>query len=72
VLDTVRLYVDATVAVALMTTFGIVAGFVAAAMTGNHMHIVLAAGAAFALTGVALTVRLWRMTRRPAPPAPAV
>lgn len=71
-LDTVRRYIDAAVAVAVMATLGIISGFVAAGLTGDRMLAFLTALAAFALTGVVLMVRLWRMTRKPIlPPGPA-
>jgi len=71
--DTIRRYVDATVAVAVMALLGIMSGVVAAGLTGDSKLTVLAAVVAFVLTGVVLMVRLWRMTRRPVlPPGPAV
>ena len=69
VIDTVQRYIDATIAVAIMATLGIISGFVAAALTGDRMLAFLTAGAAFALTGLVLMVRVWRMTRRPVLPA---
>jgi hypothetical protein len=68
-LDTVRLYVEATVAVAIMAMFAIISGFAAAGLTGDRQLALLVAAVAFVLAGIALTVRLWRMTRTPIPPA---
>jgi hypothetical protein len=67
-LDNVRRYIDATVAVATMATFGIISGFVAAGVTGDRTVAFLTAVVAFALTGAVLMVRLWRLTRIPLPP----
>ena len=70
-LDTVRLYFDATVALAIMATLGVIAGFVAFAVTGDRTLAMLATAAVFAVTGMLLTIRLWRITRNPtlSPPA---
>jgi hypothetical protein len=67
-LDTIRLYFEATVAVAIMAMFAIISGLTSAALTGDRRLSFLVAGVAFVLTGIALTVRLWRMTRTPIPP----
>lgn len=67
-LDTVRLYIDATVAVATMATLGFIAGLVAYGITGDGTLIILAAIAVFALTGAVLMIRLWRTNRKPALP----
>lgn len=64
-LGTARLYFDATLALAMMATFGVIAGFLVAAATGDRTMAFLVTAAVFALTGVALTVRLWRITRKP-------
>ena len=70
-LSTARLYFDATVALAIMATFGVVAGFIAFAATGDRTLAMLATAAVFAVTGMLLTIRLWRLTRNPtlSPPA---
>ena len=70
-LDTARLYFDATVALAIMATFGVVAGFIAFAATGDRTLAMLATAAVFAVTGMLLTIRLWRITRNPPPAEPA-
>ena len=67
-LDTVRHYFEATVAVAIMVVLAIISGFAAAGLTGDRWLAILVAAAAFVLTGIVLTVRLWRMTRTPIPP----
>jgi len=68
VLDTARLFFDATVALAIMATLAIISGFAAAAITGDRMLVVLAAGCVFTLTGAIVMVRLWRMTQKPVAP----
>ena len=67
-LDTVRLYFEATVEVAIMAMFAIISGFVSAGLTGDRRLAFLVAAVAFVLTGIVLTVRLWHMTRTPIPP----
>ena len=65
--DTVRLFFDATVALAIMATFAAISALAAAAATDDRTLVVLAAGCVFALTGAALMVRLWRMTPKAIP-----
>ena len=67
-LDTVRLYLDATLAVAFMAVLGIISGFIADGVTGDRVLALIVAGAVFLLTGAILIVRLWRITQRPALP----
>lgn len=67
-LDTVRLYMDATLAVAVMALMGIIAGFAAAAITGDRMTVIVTTAVVFALTGAVLVFRLWRNTRKPVLP----
>ena len=67
-LDTIRLYFDATLAVAIMVTLGVIAGFVAAALTDDRALILATVVVVFGLTGAALLVRLWLMMYRPAAP----
>jgi hypothetical protein len=64
--STARLYFDATVALAIMATLGVIAGFVAIAATGDRPLALSATVAVFVLAGVVSTVRLWRSTRKPA------
>jgi hypothetical protein len=66
--DTIRLYFDATLAVAIMAALAIIAGFVAAALTDDRALILVTVAAVFALTGAALFVRLWLMTHNPDTP----
>ena len=69
VLDTVRLYFEEAVAVAVMAMFAIISGFASAGLTGDRRLAFHVAAVAFVLTGIVLmTVRLWRMTRTPIPP----
>ena len=63
---TLRLFFDASYAIALMAFVGIVSGFATAAMTGDTQRSLQVAIAMFAVTGALLTVRLWRVTRRAA------
>ena len=65
ILDTVRLYLEATVAVAIMAMLGIISGFATVALTGDGRLAFFVAAVAFVLTAIMLTVRLWRMTRMP-------
>ena len=67
-LDTVRLYFEATLAVAIMAILAIISGFAAAGLTGDRRLAFLVAAVAFVLTGIVLTMRLWRMTRMPITP----
>jgi len=62
--STVRLYVDAAYAIAIMALVGIVAGSVTAGLTSDTERSLQVALAVFVLTGVFLTVRLWRITRK--------
>ena len=62
--DTLRLYIDASYAVAVMALVGIVSGFAAALLTSDTERSLQIAAGTFALTGVLLTVRLWRITRK--------
>jgi hypothetical protein len=62
--STIRLYVDASYAIAVMATAGIISGFAATGLTGDTRRGLQVALAIFAVTGALLTVRLWRMTRK--------
>jgi hypothetical protein len=62
--STVRLYVDAAYAIAIMALVGIAAGSATAGITSDTERSLQVALAVFALTGVFLTVRLWRITRK--------
>jgi hypothetical protein len=65
--STARVYFDATVALAIMATLGIIAGFVAFAATGDRVLALSATFAVFALAGIVAMIRLWRSTRTAAP-----
>ena len=62
--STVRLYVDAAYAIAIMALVGIAAGSATAGITSDTERSLQVALAVFVLTGVFLTVRLWRITRK--------
>jgi hypothetical protein len=68
-LEAVHLYLEGAVAAAIMTTLGVISGMATLALNGDQRLAILVAALAFMLTGIVLTVRLWRMTRAPAPPA---
>jgi hypothetical protein len=62
------LYVEGTLAVAIMVTLAVISGFVAGAITGDRTLVVTTGGVVFVLTGVTLALRLWRMGKEPAQP----
>jgi Na+/melibiose symporter-like transporter len=66
--STARVYFDATVALATMATFGVIAGFVAIAATGDRMLALSATLVAFVLAGIVAVIRLWRSMREPMRP----
>jgi hypothetical protein len=68
-LEAVHLYIEGAVAAAIMTTLGVISGMATLALNGDQRLAILVAALAFMLTGIVLTVRLWRMTRALAPPA---
>jgi ABC-type nickel/cobalt efflux system permease component RcnA len=68
-LEAAHLYLEGTAAAVIMAVFGVISGVATLAWSDDERHALLAAAAAFILTGIVLTVRLWRMTRAPAPPA---
>jgi hypothetical protein len=65
--NTIRLYIDASYAVAIMACVGIVSGFATAGLTGNTERSLQVALGMFALTGAVLTVRLWWVMRKTSP-----
>jgi len=67
--EDVHLYLEGTVTAAIMAMLGVISGVATLALSGDQRLALLAAALAFALTGIVLTVRLWRMTRAPAAPA---
>ena len=69
VLDTARLFFDATVGLAIMATLAIISALAAAALTDDRSIVILVGGCVFTLTGAFLMIRLWRMTPKPVAPA---
>jgi hypothetical protein len=63
-LTTVQVYIEALIAFALMSTFSITAGFIAAGVTGERTFGFAAAFVIFTTSGAVLAVRLWRMANR--------
>ena len=63
-LSTAQVYVEASIALALMSTFAIIAGLIAAGATGDRAFSFAAALVMFTASGAVLAIRLWRMTRR--------
>ena len=59
---TVQVYVEATIAFALMVTIGIIRG---AGVTGDRAFSFGAGLVMLAVSGAVLVARLWRMTRKP-------
>jgi hypothetical protein len=68
-LESVHLYLEGMVAAVIMTMLGAISGMVTLALSGDQRLALLVASGAFMLSGIVLTVRLWHMTRAPAPPA---
>ena len=66
-LSTVQVYIEATIAVALMVTIGIITGFIAAGVTEDRVFGFSAGFVMIAVSGAVLFIRLWRMTRKPLP-----
>jgi MFS superfamily sulfate permease-like transporter len=62
-LSTLQLYLEVTTAVLLVAVLGIIALFIAAAITGDRTIIVGASCAIMVLTAAILAARLWRLTR---------
>lgn len=62
--STIRLYIDASYAVAIMSCVGIVSGFAVAGLTGSTERSLQVGLGMFALTGAVLTVRLWLILRK--------
>jgi hypothetical protein len=67
-LGTVRLYIEGTLAVAIMATLAVISGFGAAAITGDRTLVMATTAVVFVLTGLVLAFRLWRMAKEPALP----
>ena len=67
-LGTARLYVEGALAIAIMATLAVIAGFVAGAISGDRMLTMATTAVVFVVTGVVLALRLRRMARAPALP----
>jgi hypothetical protein len=52
-----------------MAALGAISGLATLALTDDQRSALLVAAVAFALTGIILTARLWRITRAAATPA---
>ena len=59
-----RLFSDASYAIALMAFAGVAAGFATAGITSDTQRSLHVAIGMFVVTGALLTVRLWRTTHR--------
>lgn len=68
-LEPVHLYLEGTATAAIMAMLSVISGLATLAWIGDWRLSLLAAAVAFTLTGIVLMVRLWRITRAPAPPA---
>jgi hypothetical protein len=68
-LEAVHLYLEGTVSAAIMAILGVISGVAMFTLSGDERLALLAAATAFMLTGIVLTVRLWRVTRAQAPRA---
>jgi len=60
-----QLYLEAITAVLLMSTIGVISGFIAAAITGDRTITIATGGAMTVLTGAILSARLWWLTCAP-------
>lgn len=63
--ETLRLFVDAALAIAIMGTFSIIAGFAAAALSGDRTAVLITMAVVFVSTGVVLLLRMWLLTPKP-------
>jgi ABC-type nickel/cobalt efflux system permease component RcnA len=68
VLDAAHLYLEGTAAAVIMAVLGAISGLATLALADDQRLALLVAAVAFTLTGIILTVRLWRMTRAAATP----
>jgi len=64
-LSETQVYVEAVIAVALMAMIGVISVFITAGVTGDRTMSILVGCAMLVISGVALVVRLWRLTRTP-------
>ena len=63
--ETLRLFVDAALAIAVMGTFSIIAGFAAAFVSGDRTAVLVTMAVVFVSTGVVLLLRMWLLTPKP-------
>ncbi|MFZ0851623.1 MAG: hypothetical protein WAO08_20735 [Hyphomicrobiaceae bacterium] len=63
--ETLRLFVDAALAIAIMGTFSTIAGFAAAALSGDRTAVLITMAVVFVSTGVVLLLRMWLLTPKP-------
>jgi hypothetical protein len=63
--ETLRLFADAALAIAIMGTFSIIAGFTAAAVSGDRTAVLITMAVVFVSTGVVLLLRMWLLTPKP-------
>jgi hypothetical protein len=69
--NAIRFYTEVAIGIATMIAVGFVAGLAAGAVSGNRSVVIGACAIGFALSGIELAVRLWRITRRPIAPIAA-
>jgi FtsH-binding integral membrane protein len=67
-MPTLQHYIDASIAVSIMLTFGAVAGFMAFGVTDDRSAIAITMGVVFLLTGAVLLLRVWLLSLSSAPP----
>jgi hypothetical protein len=58
-MPTLQHYIDASIAVAIMLTLSVIAGFLAYGVTDDRSVIAVVTGTVFLLTGAVLLLRLW-------------
>jgi hypothetical protein len=63
------LYLEGTATAVILAMIGAISGLVTLVVSGDQRLALAIAATAFMLAGIVLTVRLWHMTRPPAPPA---
>lgn len=71
-ISTLQLYIDVTLAIAIMMILGFASRVVALALTGDLKFALLSADAVFILTGAGLIVCLWRITQAAQPLNPSI
>jgi hypothetical protein len=63
--DTLRLFADAALAIAIMATFSVITGFLAAAVSGDRTAVLVTMAVVFVSTGIVLLFRMWLQTPKP-------